>query len=707
MPDMIRKQFWPLICSTGLLLIPAVLFSAVVDSPHMLYLTGLGLVLSIIIRQPVPRTTRSYVYAGVLVAVLTVFQQQIFTMEEERFFLLPAEFYCPALIFLGVVLTYFDSRQTTLSAISGAALIATMLAGNTLGASEPNTKFIFGNLIMENLAPAYFIAAMLQAGFLILLLPSIMHLHKGADNRRRKPPPVRKTAVYSAALVLLIAGVFSLRGAALAAAPRLQSMLHGLMRDYFPYRTRGVMFDDKVNLYETIGFKQRNESTILLRAKADAAPGYLRGRVYHEYQGGEWTGFDAIISLPYTPLEQKVTITRYERPDWSSTDNPGVIDIYPSGYLRSDVLFAPGNTGQVEVIAEELRSDPSGVLYTEEWDETGGYTVRLNRQIFSAAYPRPNLGPDLHKEYSAVPDASSAELQHYAAALFRGQNASSMARIRKLKQHFEANFTYELGVELGRSRDPVLDFLTDKRRGHCELFASATALLLRTQGIPTRYVTGFVCAEPHPNNKYWVARLEDAHAWVEAYVPEEDRWVLVETTPATGIPRGQKRFGWFSSLTDRASLLWDRLIAFLKRGYPASVIMQVLTAVYDGLVWLVLHPVRGPIAVVLAVLATAWLWMQHIQRKKQAVPNLAPEILMLRETVRQIEKYLAHYRLHRSAAQTVREFATEVRHSNVPCADAAAELLHEYEIMRYHSHPPNQHLVETFRKRVTNHLSEH
>lgn len=706
MPDIIRKQFWPLLCSTGLLLVPAVLFSAVVDSPHMLYLAGLGLVLSIVIRQPVPRTTRSYVYAGVLVAVLTVFQEQIFTMEDERFFLLPAEFYCPALIFLGVVLTYFDSRQTTLSAISGAAIIATMLAGNTLGASEPNTKFTFGNLIMENLAPAYFIAAMLQAVFLILLLPSIMHF-KRADSRKRKPAPGHKIAVYSTAIFFLVAGVISLRATALAAAPRLQSLLHGMMRDYFPYRTRGVMFDDKVDLHETIAFKKRNERTILLRAKTDTAPGYLRGRAYHEYQDGEWTGFEATTSLPYEPLKQKVIISRYKRPDWFLPDEPGTIDIYPSGHLRSDVLFAPGNTGQIEVIAEDLRSDPSGVLYTEEWDETGGYTLRLNKQIFSAAYPLPELEPDLRKTYSEVPDEISAELQHYAADLFRGQNASSMDHIRQLKQHFEANFAYKLGVKLEQSKDPVLDFLTNKRRGHCELFASATALLLRTQGIPTRYVTGFVCAEPHPNNKYWVSRLEDAHAWVEAYAPDEDRWVLVETTPATGIPQGQNRFGWFTSLTDRASLLWDRLIAYLKRGYPASVIMQALSAVYNGLVWVVLHPVRGPIAVVLAILAAFWLWLQHVQRQKPSAADLAPEILMLQAAGRQIEKYLAQYRLYRPPAQTIREFATEVRHSNVPRADAAAELLHEYEIMRYHLHPPNQHLVETFRQRVTRRLSEH
>jgi hypothetical protein len=89
--------------------------------------------------------------------------------------------------------------------------------------------------------------------------------------------------------------------------------------------------------------------------------------------------------------------------------------------------------------------------------------------------------------------------------------------------------------------DPILDFLQNTRRGHCEYFASALALLLRTQGIPTRVVSCYKGGQVDEGGAVIVRDLH-AHLWVEAFVDDAPddvltgqvgaRWVTFDPTPA-------------------------------------------------------------------------------------------------------------------------------------------------------------------------------
>ena len=77
--------------------------------------------------------------------------------------------------------------------------------------------------------------------------------------------------------------------------------------------------------------------------------------------------------------------------------------------------------------------------------------------------------------------------------------------------------------------DPVLYFLSESRRGYCMHYASAAALMLRSLGIPARYVSGFV-ADCVPNRQVSVPDRA-AHAWVEVWL-DGFGWYPVEVTPA-------------------------------------------------------------------------------------------------------------------------------------------------------------------------------
>ncbi|MCG8585887.1 MAG: DUF3488 and transglutaminase-like domain-containing protein, partial [Pirellulales bacterium] len=123
--------------------------------------------------------------------------------------------------------------------------------------------------------------------------------------------------------------------------------------------------------------------------------------------------------------------------------------------------------------------------------------------------------------------------------------------------------------------DPTEDFMTRNPMGHCEYFASALTLMLRSQGIPARMVTGFRGGEFNPTGGYWTVNQDRAHAWVEAYLephqiePDEMNefarksggWLRLDPTPG-GVDSLRYSAGasWWSrtrSTIDYLRLLWS------------------------------------------------------------------------------------------------------------------------------------------------------
>jgi transglutaminase-like putative cysteine protease len=109
------------------------------------------------------------------------------------------------------------------------------------------------------------------------------------------------------------------------------------------------------------------------------------------------------------------------------------------------------------------------------------------------------------------------------------------------------NFRYSLNdVRRDPALDPVEDFVTQNRVGHCEYYASALALMLRAVGIPSRLAVGFKGGDWTVD--HYEVRALHAHAWVEAYLepdqlperltPGFDRsrggWLILDPTGGVG-----------------------------------------------------------------------------------------------------------------------------------------------------------------------------
>src|SRR5262249_5164802 len=129
-------------------------------------------------------------------------------------------------------------------------------------------------------------------------------------------------------------------------------------------------------------------------------------------------------------------------------------------------------------------------------------------------------------------------------------------------------FTYTLNLTRYDSTiDPVLDFLFHLKRGHCERYATALTLMLRSVGIPARVVKGFRAAGNLGDGSY-VVRHYHAHAWVEALVPRrgdqplEFDWLTLDPTPgeSAAAADGFSLSRWWQDVRDSAAQLWQTLI---------------------------------------------------------------------------------------------------------------------------------------------------
>lgn len=121
-------------------------------------------------------------------------------------------------------------------------------------------------------------------------------------------------------------------------------------------------------------------------------------------------------------------------------------------------------------------------------------------------------------------------------------------KARTIEMYLRTHYGYTLALSGPPAEHPLAHFLFERRAGHCEYFAAAMTVMLRTQGIPARYVNGFLRGEYNELGQDFIVRARDAHSWVEVYFPD-DGWIPFDPTPPEdATPPG---------LLGRLALYWD------------------------------------------------------------------------------------------------------------------------------------------------------
>ncbi|MBN1458511.1 MAG: transglutaminase domain-containing protein [Armatimonadetes bacterium] len=272
----------------------------------------------------------------------------------------------------------------------------------------------------------------------------------------------------------------------------------------------------------------------------DSEPPYLwRGEAFDIYTGNAWrSSHERLRPLPVN--DGVIQVSRWDVPRTNATDY--------TVRVESDlplILFAPGRLHEAELppaVLPSLRQgiyvDKFGCVFAPGTTLSAGarYRITVDPNSFElrSAEAEEYLTPlsELDQSYLGIPLSSRrvADLARRVA----GSATTPMEKLAALSQHLRQNYTYTLAAPSAPpGEDATEHFLFQSRRGYCDLFASALAIMGRAVGVPTRFVTGFVGPQYDPETKRYVFREEDAHAWVEAYVPPHG-WIAVDATPGGG-----------------------------------------------------------------------------------------------------------------------------------------------------------------------------
>ncbi|MAI32201.1 MAG: hypothetical protein CMM07_11100 [Rhodopirellula sp.] len=286
----------------------------------------------------------------------------------------------------------------------------------------------------------------------------------------------------------------------------------------------------------------KNPQEVALTVYSKPVPGYLRGNAFDTYRGRRWQTLqtDFILSTNNPEmLDRNIapskTSSRESMADKQSLklstflleepDGPTVELEIHNDPMKGTAVFLPQATSWIEAKSNELTLNPHGIIRLGV-DMSEPYIA-----VASSQTPQEPMSAERTRFLLDLPPTMDQFLLDYASQRW-GNLQTFGEKTTAVSNYFRENYEYSLELPARRrGYDPIVNFLETRHAAHCEYFATATVLLLRSLDIPARYITGYVVDEYNSDKEAWLARNLDAHAWVEAYDEKNKRWVAVESTP--------------------------------------------------------------------------------------------------------------------------------------------------------------------------------
>ncbi len=257
------------------------------------------------------------------------------------------------------------------------------------------------------------------------------------------------------------------------------------------------------------------------------APIALRTAVYTRFNGRMWEVADDLhVSLPLMRTSEKIAASNVPgewliRPGVHPHDAGEVAKIVVAAQLAS-VLPAPSGVRAVRSIEPNMRIDAFDLVLAPS-------RVPAIYGFKHAKTVAPERDAKMVSACLTVPPQIDARMRMLAHELGPA-DADVNAKIRRTIADLRSRCRYALDAGRWKSDDRISEFLFDKKQGYCEYFATSAVLLLRLQGVPARYVTGFNVSNRNRRGAYYLVRTTDAYAWAEALVPAGG-WVAVDAVP--------------------------------------------------------------------------------------------------------------------------------------------------------------------------------
>jgi transglutaminase-like putative cysteine protease len=344
-------------------------------------------------------------------------------------------------------------------------------------------------------------------------------------------PQGRRLAAWGVTLAVAVGGAWLLQRGLVRAHEQIENYALEFLRERLFGRADGFRATTAIG---DIGRVKLSDRVVMRVSGVTALPVKLRDGVYNAFAHDSWFAHGAGFEPVRPEGDDSWTIAAGRGPGMRISAwlrrGAGVLAL-PAGTYRLDGL----NVGRVErngLGAVRVAAGPDLVTFTARYALQG----------------ESEQGPD-HADL-AIPERLREPLDRVLHEA--GVNGSDPEQaVQRLVAFFEHNYTYT--TELAGSegvRRTLERFLVADRRGHCEYFATATALLLRRAGIPARYVTGYLVEEWSPLERQYLVRARHGHAWTLAWI--DGRWREVDATPS----------GWLELERD-AQAPWQRALDLL------------------------------------------------------------------------------------------------------------------------------------------------
>lgn len=275
----------------------------------------------------------------------------------------------------------------------------------------------------------------------------------------------------------------------------------------------------------------------------DYAP-YMRAKTFDRYYQGRWSGSPMLLPRSIIQTDPDVPVPLIEWPSPPSLNS----------LIKQEVWLDSLSTGSLYAVYPPVLIDAKFVkgLKLDRSDftlEAGGVRDSAHYAVYSldvrmgaiadrfksVSKPRREMNSDIpgrvrefSQELALQFGDPSDERQHGAIARgFENYLTSS-----------EFEYTLRRGL-VRRGVDPIVNFLFENKRGHCEFFATAMTLMCQSVGIQARLVSGYHGGEFNEAGGFFRVRQKDAHAWVEVYLDDRG-WLTFDPTPAAGNERRRR-----------------------------------------------------------------------------------------------------------------------------------------------------------------------
>jgi protein-glutamine gamma-glutamyltransferase len=467
-------------------------------------------------------------------------------------------------------------------------------------------------------------------------------------------------------------------------------------------RERVVGFSDRVDL-GGVG-RLRADPTIVMRVEHPNLPAeppvrlalYLRGAAFDRYNGRSWSRSTPGTSQRAQQIGSSVQIRRWPDP---VRDRKLRIDLQP---IEPPVVFLPPDAAALTILTPAnvvpsslptLYTGQEGQLSYRSLNDNG---LRYEVVLADGSEPAPTpLDAAARARYLALP----ADLPGRVAALAKtwiGDETDPERRAKRVEAALRKGYRYDLESPSGAAKNPLDDFLFVSKRGHCEFYSTAMAILLRTQGVPTRNVNGFIGGTFNRFGRYYAVRQGDAHSWVEVYVDGKGFVRFDPTPPADAAPQSEINgvLAFVRDMVEAAAQRWDRNVV----GYDMRQQVSLLRAVRDRYGELrnkskmastmLASPQRALFTFAgagLAIGAAVYLWKRRGKpRSKLAPPNeIEARIRETAELYRALDAALSMRGVPRPSGTPPLTHARSLQALGHPAADTTIQLTTRYLQARF------------------------